>query len=99
LDNKLDQLQLVYYRVEGSKGVNFMTRKLTKDDVIKRRAIMRQILKESMFNNRSNEQLDSMRIEKADLYFVVEDSNGYQTVIGYKNKKALNDDANIEKDQ
>lgn len=90
-------LELMKYRVPGSNAITFMSRIMTHDEIIKRRAAMRQILKESRFNNSSNDALDGMRIEKTVNGYIVKDLQGYETVIGYKLKKAPSSDTNTDK--
>lgn len=88
------------YRVQGSAKVEYKSRKLSRDDIIKRRAAMRKILINSIFNNSSNEVLDSLRIERTGTgYYIVEDLQGYETIIGYKLKNVPNDATNIDKDK
>ena len=87
------------YRVQGSDAIAFMSKNISHDETIKRRAIMRQILKGSMFGNSNNDSLDGMRIEKSDYGYIVEDTGGYQTIIGYKLKNAPNSAANTDKDK
>lgn len=71
------------YRVIGSNtGFMYMEMEMSKDDVIKRRASMRPLLKDTMFRNSSNETLDSIRIIAIeDNNISVEDNNGYEFYI------------------
>lgn len=78
-------LELVSYRVDGS-GVDYYSKKFSKDDIIKRRAILRKLLMNTGFRNSSNNELDGMIVTKiSEDSYIVEEQNGYETVTGYKN--------------
>jgi len=88
LDNEKEYHDLMSYRVRGSPGINYRSKEISKDEVIKRRAAMRKILINTNFHNSSNDTLDSMIINKTNLgYYIVEDSEGYETIINYKKSK------------
>ncbi|WP_066715699.1 hypothetical protein [Clostridium sp. Marseille-P299] len=76
--------ELIKWRVEGVGVNNYNARKASRDEVLERRAAMRKLLIGTQFNNSSNEQLDCMRIEYTPYGYIVEDSNGNETVIRYK---------------
>lgn len=81
--------ELINYRVNGH-GINQRTKEMSKNDIIKRRAIIRRILINTSFNNKSNDYLDGSRIEYTGYGYILEEPNGYETIIGYKTKKATN---------
>ncbi len=97
MESVKEYFDLMSYRVRGSPDINYKSKEISKDDIIKRRAAMRQILRDSQFNNQTNDSLDSMRIEKTDNGYIVEDSEGYETIIGYKLKNAPNNATNTDK--
>lgn len=84
-----NEQELIIYRVYGH-GINQRTKEMSKDDVIKRRAIIRRILINTSFNNKPNDYLDGSRIEHTGYGYILEDPKGYETIIGYKTKKATN---------
>lgn len=86
--NKGSQNELLRFRVNGSEGINYMSKAMSNEDIIERRAVIRRILINSSFNNSPNNFLDSIRIENTEQGFIVEDPQGYETIIGYKMEKA-----------
>lgn len=75
---------LITCRLNDIVPFDYRAISMTSDEIIKRRAAMRKLLIGTQFNNSSNEQLDSMRIEYTPYGYIVENSNGNETVIRYK---------------
>lgn len=75
--------QVTYNRLRRQQATNnFHALKMTKDEIIERRAYMRQILKNTKFSNGSNDTLDLMRVYDVPGYgYMVEDAEGYETII------------------
>lgn len=76
--------ELIKWRVEGVGDNFYNAKKITREKVLKRREVMRKLLIGTQFNNSSNEQLDCMRIEYTPYGYIVEYSNGIETIIRYK---------------
>lgn len=86
--NKTNQNDLLRHRVKGSEGIDYMSRGMSKDEIVERRSVIRKILINSQFNNSPNNFLDSIRVENTEQGYIVEDPEGYEIIIGYKKKKA-----------
>lgn len=80
-ENKLKSI--MKYRVARSNsGIKYMEKEMSKEDVIKRRTSMRELLKNTSFCNSANENLDSMRITALDENGMsTEDTKGYDFYI------------------
>lgn len=85
MTTKNNDLELIRYRIDG-KGIGCHSKKVSKDEIINRRIIIRQILINTQFCNSSNDELDGMRVTKlSENCYLIEERNGYETILGYKN--------------
>lgn len=83
MDNERTAEKLMTYRVRDIIPFDYRAIPMTRDEIIKRRALMRQILIGTKFGNANNEKLDSMRINKTSFGYIVEDEEGRETALGY----------------
>lgn len=71
-------MSLMWYRVKAPDNpCHYKEKQIDKDQIIQRRAEMRQILKNTSFADMSNQELDRMRLEKIENGYILEDENGY----------------------
>lgn len=76
----MEEKHLAAFRVAGMGNIRYMEMSMDIEERNARRAYMRQILKNTVFANASNDKLDGMRILKAPSQggCIVEDENGYE---------------------
>lgn len=72
------------YRVRGAGNINFKCVEFTPGEILERRSYMRRMLKDTAFTNRSNEQLDGMRLRPISGGYLVEDEDGYEFLLPHK---------------
>lgn len=79
----MEEKEMAKFRVSGHGNIDYCCREFMPDNALQRRAYMRRILKNTPFANRSNDQIDGMRLwpEKINDGFFVEDENGYEFLI------------------
>lgn len=76
----MDIEKLAMFRVQGKNNIHRMERDFTPEEITERRFYMRKVLKATEFSNRSDNDLDNMRIcaDKNGNGYFVEDTNGYE---------------------
>lgn len=79
----MDEERLAACRVAGMGNIRYMEMSMDIEERNARRAYMRRILKNTVFSNASNDNLDGMRVLKAPSQggCIVEDENGYEFYI------------------
>ena len=79
----MEEKRLAACRVEGMGNIRYMEMSMDIEERNARRAYMRRILKNTVFSNASNDNLDGMRVLKAPSQggCIVEDENGYEFYI------------------
>lgn len=73
---------LISHRVnKPGSHIHYKEQVMSEEDIIERRASIRQILKSTSYNNLSNDQVDLCRLEIMNTGFMYEDIDGYETII------------------
>ncbi len=78
--------ELAKFRIKGKGSINYWNMELRTGEILERRSYMRRILKDTPFANKSNDELDGMRIwpERFNGGYFVEDEKGYEFLLPSK---------------
>ncbi len=96
-NGQLEVSEMAGYRVKGYGNIGYCCMEFSPDEILHRRSYMRRILKETPFANRSNNQINGMRLWPDPLHggYFVEDEEGYEYLI--PDKKVSKEDAEFRK--
>lgn len=78
--------EMAKFRVKRSGNINYAGMEFEPGEILERRSYMRRKLKDTAFADRTNEQIDGMRLwtERINDDYFVEDENGYEFLLPHK---------------
>lgn len=82
-DRQIKAEEMAKFRVKGSGNIDYWCMEFSPGEILRRRSYMRRILKDTQFTNKSNDELDGMRLwpERMNGGYFVEDENGYEFLL------------------
>lgn len=68
--------QMIKFRVVDTGPMQHFSKSMTEEEIVERRAEIRQILKETCWNDLSDDALDNIRLLQEEKYYLLEDTDG-----------------------
>lgn len=82
----MEGTELIYYHPAGRKINRYWEKEMSPREVINRREELRYLLRNSIYNNLTDMQLDDSRMSAVEKrYMIFEDPDGYERYISRKN--------------